>query len=392
MSKRKITIILTIIISIVLLMIIGVGGVKVVNANKINNSLELGIKYLTEGNYEEAIITFEKVINIDNKNINAYIALADAYIADENYEKAIDIYINAESNVKQNDKKTIIELFNKLVDSIEITDINVECKKDEKIKLPSSIEISVKKKKFKLDVEWEKDKVDTSKTGIVKIKGTISKINKEVNYIVNIIEETIIQNDEKVEEIKETENKVDTSNTNNTSQPISNEAEKPQSIAKREIVFTYKNSIKVDKSDYLPNASDIGLVAIDSNGNDCSNTFGITKGFSVSDVNSGEGSIQFIVIIDGQTYQGKTTFTLNKREPVFTYLSSVTVDREDQYPTKEDIQLVAIDSNGNDCSNTYWEGKGAAICCVTTGEGFLQFSVEMDGKTFSGKVTFTLKQ
>ena len=92
MSKRKITIILTIIISIVLLMIIGVGGVKVVNANKINNSLEIGIKYLTEGNYEEAIITFEKVINIDNKNINAYIALADAYIADENYEKAIDIY------------------------------------------------------------------------------------------------------------------------------------------------------------------------------------------------------------------------------------------------------------------------------------------------------------
>ncbi|WP_195515256.1 lipopolysaccharide assembly protein LapB [Paraclostridium bifermentans] len=392
MSKRKITIILTIIISIVLLMIIGVGGVKVVNANKINNSLEIGIKYLTEGNYEEAIITFEKVINIDNKNINAYIALADAYIADENYEKAIDIYLKAESNVKQNDKKTIIELFNKLVDSIEITDINVECKKDEKIKLPSSIEISVKKKKFKLDVEWEKDKVDTSKTGIVKIKGTISKINKEVNYIVNIIEETIIQNDEKVEEIKETENKVDTSNTNNTSQPISNEAEKTQSTTKREIVFTYKNNIKVDKSDYLPNASDIGLVAIDSNGNDCSNTFGITKGFSVSDVNSGEGSIQFIVIIDGQTYQGKTTFTLNKREPVFTYLSNVTVDREDQYPTKEDIQLVAIDSNGNDCSNTYWEGKGFAICCVTTGVGFQDFFVEMDGKTYSGRVTFTLKQ
>jgi TolA-binding protein len=373
-------------------MIIGVGGVKVVNANKINNSLEIGIKYLTEGNYEEAIITFEKVINIDNKNINAYIALADAYIADENYEKAIDIYLKAESNVKQNDKKTIIELFNKLVDSIEITDINVECKKDEKIKLPSSIEISVKKKKFKLDVEWEKDKVDTSKTGIVKIKGTISKINKEVNYIVNIIEETIIQNDEKVEEIKETENKVDTSNTNNTSQPISNEAEKTQSTTKREIVFTYKNNIKVDKSDYLPNASDIGLVAIDSNGNDCSNTFGITKGFSVSDVNSGEGSIQFIVIIDGQTYQGKTTFTLNKREPVFTYLSNVTVDREDQYPTKEDIQLVAIDSNGNDCSNTYWEGKGFAICCVTTGVGFQDFFVEMDGKTYSGRVTFTLKQ
>lgn len=392
MSKRKITIISTIIISIVLLMIIGVGGVKVVNANKINNSLELGIKYLTEGNYEEAIITFEKVINIDNKNINAYIALANAYIADENYEKAIDIYLKAELNVKQNDKKTIIELFNKLVDSIEITDINVECKKDEKIKLPSSIEISVKKKKFKLDIEWEKDKVDTSKTGIVKIKGTISKINKEVNYIVNIIEETTIQNDENVEEIKETENKVDTSNTNNTSQPISNEPEKPQSTAKREIVFTYKNSIKVDKSDYLPNASDIDLVAIDSNGNDCSNTFGITKGFSVSDVNSGEGSIQFVVIIDGQTYQGKTTFTLNKREPVFTYLSSVTVDREDQYPTKEDIQLVAIDSNGNDCSNTYWEGKGFAICCVTTGVGFQDFFVEMDGKIYSGRVTFTLKQ
>ena len=54
MKRRKIIIGITVVISFIIVMALGIGGIKVVNANKINSSLELGIKYLTEGNYEEA--------------------------------------------------------------------------------------------------------------------------------------------------------------------------------------------------------------------------------------------------------------------------------------------------------------------------------------------------
>lgn len=41
---------------------------------------DLGIRYLSEGNYEEAIIAFAAVIEIDSKNIDAYLGRASAYI------------------------------------------------------------------------------------------------------------------------------------------------------------------------------------------------------------------------------------------------------------------------------------------------------------------------
>jgi hypothetical protein len=42
---------------------------------------DLGVRYLSEGNYEEAIIAFTAAIEIDPKQPEAYIGIADAYIA-----------------------------------------------------------------------------------------------------------------------------------------------------------------------------------------------------------------------------------------------------------------------------------------------------------------------
>ena len=42
---------------------------------------DLGMKYVSEGNYEEAIIAFAAAIEIDPKSVDAYLALADVYEA-----------------------------------------------------------------------------------------------------------------------------------------------------------------------------------------------------------------------------------------------------------------------------------------------------------------------
>ena len=41
---------------------------------------DLGIRYLNEGNYEEAIIAFTAAIEIDQKNVVAYLGRAEAYM------------------------------------------------------------------------------------------------------------------------------------------------------------------------------------------------------------------------------------------------------------------------------------------------------------------------
>ena len=52
---------------------------------------DLGVRYLSEENYKEAIIAFETAIEIDPKRADSYIGLADVYIQQGDYEKAQEI-------------------------------------------------------------------------------------------------------------------------------------------------------------------------------------------------------------------------------------------------------------------------------------------------------------
>jgi len=52
---------------------------------------DLGIKYLEDGSYEEAIVAFEAAIEIDPKQAPAYLGLAEVYIAQNDFDKAAEI-------------------------------------------------------------------------------------------------------------------------------------------------------------------------------------------------------------------------------------------------------------------------------------------------------------
>lgn len=57
----------------------------------VQDYLDLGEKYLTEANYEEAIVAFTKAIEVEPKALKAYEGLTNAYIKTENYEKAQEV-------------------------------------------------------------------------------------------------------------------------------------------------------------------------------------------------------------------------------------------------------------------------------------------------------------
>jgi len=64
---------------------------------------DLGIRYLSEGNYEEAIIAFTAAIKIDSKRAEAYIGLADVYLAQGDHEKAAEILDQAVAEIGETD-------------------------------------------------------------------------------------------------------------------------------------------------------------------------------------------------------------------------------------------------------------------------------------------------
>lgn len=54
---------------------------------------DLGVRYLSEGNYEEAIIAFRAAIEIDGMNIDGYLGLGNAYCGTHEFEKAIETFV-----------------------------------------------------------------------------------------------------------------------------------------------------------------------------------------------------------------------------------------------------------------------------------------------------------
>lgn len=52
---------------------------------------DLGVRYLSEGNYEEAIIAFMAAIEIDPKRVETYEKLADTYLAQNDVEAALKV-------------------------------------------------------------------------------------------------------------------------------------------------------------------------------------------------------------------------------------------------------------------------------------------------------------
>ena len=90
-------------LGIMLLCILTVSACGKSLEKQITEQLELGRKYLAEQNYEEAIIAFNKVIELEPQNKAAYLGLADAYIENSQIDEAITILENIHETISGDD-------------------------------------------------------------------------------------------------------------------------------------------------------------------------------------------------------------------------------------------------------------------------------------------------
>lgn len=106
MRKRRSIIGFTMVIVLTVIIILAIGGINVVNANKINNSIELGIKYLTEEKYDKAKSEFSKALLIDDEHEEAenllelteeYMELEDLY-KNKDYSAAVELIYELKEN------------------------------------------------------------------------------------------------------------------------------------------------------------------------------------------------------------------------------------------------------------------------------------------------------
>ncbi|MBP3595452.1 MAG: leucine-rich repeat protein, partial [Lachnospiraceae bacterium] len=106
-SKNKLNktllLIVALILGIVLIALLVIFVPKAAKAKSVEKQLSLGEKYLDELDYEQAIASYLAVIEIDPKNEDAYLALADIYMEMGEYEKAEEILEQAEEEILSKD-------------------------------------------------------------------------------------------------------------------------------------------------------------------------------------------------------------------------------------------------------------------------------------------------
>jgi len=86
------------------------------SANSIEHQLELGYKYLEDGDYEEAILAFERALEIDENNIEAYIGLAETYVEMNEIDEAIDALEKAVDI--DDDYKDVVDIMKDIAEKI----------------------------------------------------------------------------------------------------------------------------------------------------------------------------------------------------------------------------------------------------------------------------------
>ena len=80
--------------------------------------LELGIKYLLENNYEEAIVSLELAIKMEPKRPEAYQKLAETYQSQGNLSKAIEILARGYELAEDENLKTYQMLLENQIEQI----------------------------------------------------------------------------------------------------------------------------------------------------------------------------------------------------------------------------------------------------------------------------------
>lgn len=98
-----------------LIIAIGLGACSQNQEAQWQEQYDLGIRYLSEGNYEEAIIAFTTAIEIDPKMSETYLALGNLYIELGDYEAAAKILEQGVSNTNDTSLQELLDDVKKLV-------------------------------------------------------------------------------------------------------------------------------------------------------------------------------------------------------------------------------------------------------------------------------------
>lgn len=98
------------ILSWVLVCFVLLGGCSQSVEGQWQEQYDLGVRYLSEGNYEEAIIAFTAAIEVEPKRPDAYLMLAEVYLSQDDTQQAVQVLYSGWQNCPEKMQTFLAEL------------------------------------------------------------------------------------------------------------------------------------------------------------------------------------------------------------------------------------------------------------------------------------------
>lgn len=96
--RKRNYILLAFLAAVILVVVIAVACRQVARSNEVRSSIEMGDLYLSEMDYERAVVSYQMALDIDARNEEANLGLAEAYEAQQMYAYAEAVYRNMLDN------------------------------------------------------------------------------------------------------------------------------------------------------------------------------------------------------------------------------------------------------------------------------------------------------
>lgn len=214
-KSPKVPIIITVIIAILCISI--PLTLTLAKATKVKSNINLGNKYLSESKYKESILTFEKVISIDKKNVEAHLKLIEIYLKTKGFEDAKrvsmevlnmnpsdkEIYIkvadvmisegrpdDAASYLKKVFEKTKHSIIGNKLEALKakipVTTIEASALQDSNYSLPDKIKLNINNFNEELFVKWANSSVDTKNIGTYTFDGIVEEYDRKVKLTLKV--------------------------------------------------------------------------------------------------------------------------------------------------------------------------------------------------------------
>lgn len=148
-------------------------------------ALEKGHNYLSENDFENAKLTYEKAISMDKLNKDIYLEIKDKYVELSRFDDALYFIQLAINN--NSDSENMKAIANDIKFNLATPIFSKDLYEGDSFTLPTELTTKINNEDITIPVTWNNSIVDTSTTGTFSFIGTNKEYNREFNATINVL-------------------------------------------------------------------------------------------------------------------------------------------------------------------------------------------------------------